>query len=182
MTNKSVSLTNRKLASEDFNRTVILRMLMKILAELENYDRELDLILLCNRLKSILNIIEHSASKSNSYHETNNEDHVKFELFKNLLEREFHSKHKVSCYSRKIGMSPAKLSSICLSYTGLNAKEMINARIISESKKMLLSSTLSIKEISGILGFSDQYQFSKYFKKYMATAPLFYRKSFFYKT
>ena len=177
MTTNSLPVTNQKFTSEDFDRRIILTMLMNILAELKNYDRVVDMVLLGENLKSILNIIEHSASRNNSNFKSDNENLNKFIVFKGILENEFHFKHKVSYYSHKLGLQPAQLSSICLNYIGQSAREMINNRIICESKKLLLSSSLSIKEISGILGFSDQYQFSKYFKKYMTTAPLFYRNS-----
>lgn len=45
------------------------------------------------------------------------------------------------------------------------------------SKKLLLSGEKSIKEISDICGFSDEYHFSNSFKKFYGVAPTIYKKN-----
>ncbi|MBS1456348.1 MAG: helix-turn-helix transcriptional regulator [Clostridia bacterium] len=45
------------------------------------------------------------------------------------------------------------------------------------SKELILSGEKSIKEISDICGFSDEYHFSNSFKKFYGVAPTIYKKN-----
>lgn len=51
-------------------------------------------------------------------------------------------------------------------------------RKIENAQRLLLYSTLSIKEIADRLGFSDQYYFSNYFKRKKGLSPRLYRAKF----
>lgn len=115
-----------------------------------------------------------------SHHASLNEKSSKgrggfFRKFLTMVEQDFSKTHKVSDYCQKLGITPRNLSVICLQYTGKSAKELIDERVISESKRLLKFTNHSIKEIAVNLGFSDQYQFSKYFKKHVSISPGHYR-------
>lgn len=99
-----------------------------------------------------------------------------FQKFISLLDSELHQMHKVSDYSKKIGITSRKLSSVCQSCKGQSPKKIINEYLIAESKRLLVNTSFSIKQVAMQLGFADQYQFSKYFKKHEKMAPAIYRK------
>lgn len=75
------------------------------------------------------------------------------------------------CNCSKSTLSSAFRKEVCQSVS----KYMMEI-ILSESQTMLLYSEYSIKEISEKLGFSDQFYFSKIFKKEYGISPLQFRK------
>ncbi|MGZ3882832.1 MAG: helix-turn-helix domain-containing protein [Bacteroidia bacterium] len=108
--------------------------------------------------------------------ETNaTEEYKFFEKYIIMLEREVFRVRKIEYYSNRIGITTRKLSAICRQYGSKSAKELIDERLISEAKRRLRQSSCSIKEIALQIGFSDQYQFSKYFKKHVKVSPVNYR-------
>lgn len=120
-------------------------------------------------------------SETKDVHPETDEAHDKensgyFKKFISLLQNDLSSTRKVSDYSSKIGITARKLTSICQTYTGKSPKEIISESLIAESKRLLTQTSYPIKQIAVQLGFSDQYQFSKYFKKQEKVPPAFYRK------
>jgi AraC-like DNA-binding protein len=101
-----------------------------------------------------------------------------FEQTIDLVENEYGTSHEVAYYAGKMSISTRKLTQICQLFSGKGAKELIDQRIISESKRFLQFSSLSVKEITAALNYSDQYQFSKFFKKHTGISPVAYRKQF----
>ena len=57
-------------------------------------------------------------------------------------------------------------------------KTYINDSLILEIKRLLMNTSLSIKEISYKTGFEDPTNFVKYFKKYTELTPIDFRKRF----
>jgi AraC family transcriptional activator of pobA len=98
--------------------------------------------------------------------------------FINLMEAHFLNQHSVSFYATRLNMHPNYLNSLVKKYTGLTAKDSIQNRIILETKYLLHSTNLSIKEISYKLGFEDPNYFTVFFKKAEKLSPLHYRSSF----
>ena len=59
--------------------------------------------------------------------------------------------------------------------TGRSTKQLILDRVLLEAARLLRFSDLSVKEIADRLGFSDQFAFSKAFKRQRGEAPLDFR-------
>ena len=74
------------------------------------------------------------------------------------------------------GYSPAYFSRIFREDTGMTFKEYLSELRIEKSKSLLLTSDLSITEISSMLGFNDQSYFCKLFKRATGVTPDKYRK------
>jgi len=131
-------------------------------------------------ISSYLNILliktENNYPASISEEPYDRENFQYFQKFINLLEQDLPHTHKVMDYSKKIGITTRKLTVVCKSSKGKSPKEIINEYLMMESKRLLTSTTYPIKQIALQLGFSDQYQFSKYFKKHEEVAPARYRK------
>lgn len=96
------------------------------------------------------------------------------ELYRHL-ERFYKTQKKLTFYSELIGISLRQLNAICLNYLHKSLYELIQERRFSESLKLLKFTTLSIKEISYYLGFSDPPYFIRYFKKQTGLPPRKYR-------
>lgn len=78
-----------------------------------------------------------------------------------------------------ISLSIKQLSRIVRNYTGFSLARYILKEKIDYSKRLLVDTKYPIKEISGILGYSDEYNFSRAFKSMEGMSPLQYRKSVF---
>lgn len=72
-------------------------------------------------------------------------------------------------------ISVPTLRRIVHDYTGYPLGEFVHRLKIAEAKKLLLNTDKTVMEISGLLGYSDMFYFSRLFKKYTDAAPTTYR-------
>lgn len=86
------------------------------------------------------------------------------ESFKIMVNNSFNKYHKVKDYAQELNITPNYLSEVIKSSTGQSPKEYIQARVLTEAKRMILFTDRSIKEIGYDLGFEDPSQFSRFFK------------------
>jgi len=98
--------------------------------------------------------------------------------FINLLEPNFLNERSVNFYATQLNIHPNYLNSVVKKHTGFTAKESIQNRILLESKYLLHSTKLTIKEIASTLGFNDPNYFTVFFKRFEKLSPVNYRSSF----
>lgn len=98
--------------------------------------------------------------------------------FLDLLEANFSKERSVKFYAAKLAMHPNSLNALIKKHTGTTAKESIQNRVLIETKYLLHSTNLSIKEISNKVGFNDPNYFTSFFTKFENTSPGNYRTSF----
>ena len=98
--------------------------------------------------------------------------------FIDLIDVNLVNQRSVSFYAKKLNVHPNYLNSLIKKNTGLTAKESIQNMLLLETKYLLHSTNLSIKEISNRMGFSDPNYFTVFFKKFEKTSPANYRSSF----
>jgi AraC family transcriptional activator of pobA len=96
--------------------------------------------------------------------------------FLGLLERDFSTSHEAGHYAAELGVTTGTLSRTLTRLTGRSTKQLITDRVILEAVRLLRFSDLSVKEIAARLGFSDQFAFSKAFKRQRGEAPLDFRE------
>jgi|GEM_PF-1357563 AraC-like DNA-binding protein len=108
----------------------------------------------------------------------NESDYLIFQQFIELLEKEYTEHRDVLFYTENLNITNRKLADICLKYNSRNPKNLIENRILIAAKRYLQFDSLVIKEIAEALNFSDQFQFSKFFKKLTGISPLEYRNQF----
>jgi YesN/AraC family two-component response regulator len=82
----------------------------------------------------------------------------------------------LSTLSKHFYVSKCYLSRIFKEVTGLTVHEYINMNRIKRAQELLTSSSLSISEITELIGFESVTYFERVFKKYAETSPLKYRK------
>ena len=97
--------------------------------------------------------------------------------FIELLDENYLKKRFVSFYAKELSIHPNYLNALIKKHTGLTAKETIQNRLMLETKYLLHSTNLSIKEISNQLGFSDPNYFTSFFKQFENISPANYRSS-----
>lgn len=99
-------------------------------------------------------------------------------LFLNDLANHHLNNRSVEFYAERQSVTTRHLSSVLKSVTGKSASQIIASIVINEAKVYLNSSKMPISEISTVLGFSDQYSFSHFFKKHLGLSPSQYRQQF----
>jgi AraC family transcriptional regulator, transcriptional activator of pobA len=105
--------------------------------------------------------------------------------FKQLLEKHYRDLNsgkaeiafRVQDYASAQNLNPNYLSNVIKTKTGKPIAVWIADKTIAEAKSLLQNSTLSIKEITYKLGFSETAHFSNFFKKHTNTSPVQYRKT-----
>lgn len=90
----------------------------------------------------------------------------------------YHTERMVEFYAERQSITTRHLSSVVKSITGKSASEIIALIVMNEAKVLLNSSEKPVSEVSAMLGFSDQYSFSHFFKKHLEVSPSQYRNQF----
>ncbi len=109
---------------------------------------------------------------------TNNTSYKLFQQFMEDLELFYGTDHEVGFYAKRLNITHSKLADICRKCNSRNPKELIDQRILIAAKRLLQFDPGSVKEIASALGFSDQFQFSKFFKKLAGVSPTEYRNQY----
>ncbi|KIO76447.1 AraC family transcriptional regulator [Pedobacter lusitanus] len=97
------------------------------------------------------------------------------EQFRQLLEENYLVLHKPADYARLLAMTPNNLTKRCTRYFRKSPSQLIQERLILEAKKQLHLTRMSIKEIAYSLKFTDEFYFSRVFKKVTKVSPQTFR-------
>lgn len=97
--------------------------------------------------------------------------------FLQLLHRHIKEQRRVNFYAEMLCITPKYLSTCVKEVTGRTCGEIITEMVVMEAKVLLGDPALTIGQIADELNFSDQFLFSKYFKKNTGLSPLRYRKT-----
>ena len=117
----------------------------------------------------------HLKHEVNEVKSTNSRQEEIFTKFTELLERHHKKEREIAFYADKMCITSKHLSQVIKDYTGKTALGLIEEYVISEAKSMLLSTTMSIQQISDELNFPSQSVFGKYFKRVAGISPSEYR-------
>jgi AraC family transcriptional regulator, transcriptional activator of pobA len=96
--------------------------------------------------------------------------------FVKLLSESFREERSVIFYAEQLHVTPRYLSQTVKEVTGKSAGELIDEMVILEAKALLNDVSLTIAQVADSLYFSDQFFFSKYFKRLTGLSPSDYRK------
>lgn len=104
--------------------------------------------------------------------------HPLFTKFRQLVNSNYMKERQLDFYASHLYLTPKSLSAAIKKYTGRSARQWIDDAIILEAKVLLQNKTLTVSQIGGMLNFSDQSVFGKYFRANTKMSPLEYRKKF----
>ncbi|MVM33917.1 helix-turn-helix domain-containing protein [Spirosoma sp. HMF4905] len=99
-----------------------------------------------------------------------------FRDFSRLVDIHYRDKHNVADYAQLLAVAPKTLSN---KFNRLNLtppNEIIKDRILLEAKRLLMYSSLSIKEIAYQLGYEDPAYFNRLFTGKTGETPAIYKK------
>ncbi len=95
--------------------------------------------------------------------------------YRALIERHYRNGWKITRFAAEIGVSMAQLRSACAAVAGITPLRMLQAHILSEAKRSLIFSDLTIEQLAYWLGFSDPAYFARFFRKEAGTPPATFR-------
>jgi len=96
--------------------------------------------------------------------------------FKNLVNENYNLWHQTSDYADALNVTPDYLNRVVKSLTGKTSKQFIQARVVTEARRLLYFSGQTSKEIAFHLGFSEPANFSAFFKKHTGKSPSVFAK------
>jgi AraC-like DNA-binding protein len=99
-----------------------------------------------------------------------------FTTFKDMLESEYVKTRSSRSYAARLLVSYKFLNDIVKELTGKTVKVFIDDFVTTEIKRYLLSTSLSVKEISYQTGFEEPANMIKFFKKNTHITPLKFRQ------
>ncbi|MCC3215621.1 AraC family transcriptional regulator [Chryseobacterium sp. X308] len=98
--------------------------------------------------------------------------------FSKLVEQHFKTLHTVADYADLLCITPKNLSKKISLVSKDTPNEIIKNRIILESKRLLVHTTMSVKEIAYTLNYEDDAYFVRFFTKHTGISPTSFRKQF----
>lgn len=98
-------------------------------------------------------------------------------MFCRAVEKEFRANRNADHYVNMLHINEKSLSRQLREVSGMTPKAYIDSRIVLEAKRMLACSKMTVKEISGKLGFGEQSNFNKYFRKFTGMTPAMFRSA-----
>ena len=96
--------------------------------------------------------------------------------FQELVINNYSESHKVEFYAEKLKLSAKYLSAVIKKELNVTPHQWITRYVILQAKTMLnRRSDLNIKQISKRMGFNEQAEFCRFFRKYAGVSPTKYR-------
>ncbi len=97
--------------------------------------------------------------------------------FITLVNTDFGRHHSIRYYADKLCITSNYLNEVVKDTMGVSAKQCLQNKIISETKKVLAYTNSSVSEIADSMGFEDLSYFIRFFRKQTGYTPLGYRKT-----
>jgi len=94
-----------------------------------------------------------------------------FIQFQQLVEQHAFSHTQVQTYAKMLGLSTKTLNNITQAIVHKSAKAFIDDICITQIKRLLINTALSVKEIAYTSGFEESTNFYKYFKRKTGLTP-----------
>lgn len=95
--------------------------------------------------------------------------------FLQLIEENYHKNLSVNQYADRLSITPNHLTQVVKGIMGKTSVQLLKEKTITEIKRMLQHSDLTITQIADLMHFPDQSYFSKYFRKETGLSPGEYR-------
>lgn len=95
--------------------------------------------------------------------------------FLSLVDQCCYEHHDIKWYADELHLTPTYVANVVKQVTGSTAGDCINEILIRKAKSLLLTSTLSVQEISDHLGFQNQSHFGTFFRRSVGVSPRAFR-------
>jgi AraC-like DNA-binding protein len=92
-----------------------------------------------------------------------------------LIHQDSQLNSKVSFYAERLCISKRTLDNALQTVFGCTTKQFLIAKALEKAKKLLRGTEIAVKNISNELGFSEESNFSNFFKKHTGQSPTQFR-------
>ncbi|MFF4503133.1 AraC family transcriptional regulator [Streptomyces sp. NPDC001401] len=99
-----------------------------------------------------------------------------FLRFRRELDRQYRDTRLVEDYATALNCSTRALTRACRTVAGTSAKDVIDARVALEARRLLVHTDLPITAIARQLGFSEVTNFGKFFARRVSMTPGAFRR------
>ena len=99
-----------------------------------------------------------------------------YERFIKTVEEHYRQEHSVKYYADLLCLTPKYLSSVIYEISGKHASDWIHEYIMLETKALLKSTDMSLKNISDTLCFCTPSHFGRFFRRYAGYTPSEYKR------
>jgi len=99
-----------------------------------------------------------------------------FRRFTQLVEQHYREHPKIEDLAHKLGISVSHLNGTCRELGGQPALQIMNDRQLLEAKRLLTYTSMTINEMSEVLGFSDPTNFPRLFRRRVGFSPKAFRE------
>lgn len=94
-----------------------------------------------------------------------------------LINQYFLQEHNTGFYVRELGINVTTINMVCKKLTQRSVHELIEEKLLTEAKMLLLTTGNNMKEIAFKLGFNDPAYFGRFFKRHTNVTPSSYRRN-----
>ena len=143
-------------------RTLLAKLLCESVQKVENYDEEIESILIDLLFHLINNF--HYLIYDQEELKDNKEQLERYHRISKYIFNNYNNNITLQAIAKKEFLSPHYLSHEIKNVTGYSFTDLINLTRVEESVKLLLDTDMSIYEISEEVGFSHTRYFNKHFK------------------
>ena len=98
--------------------------------------------------------------------------------FSKLVEQNYKTHHTVADYAALLFVTPKNLSKKIGLISKSSPNDIIKNRILLESKRLLVHTKMTVKEIAHSLNYDDDAYFVRFFTKQTGLSPMAFRKQF----
>ncbi len=113
-----------------------------------------------------------------AYNSKKDFEKIVFQKIMNKLSENVYANYSVMQLCKELSYSRTYLSTLFKKYSGSSIMYHYNRLKIQEAKRLIKERSHSLSEIASMLGFNNQYYFSRTFKKYEGVAPSEYKTKF----
>lgn len=169
-------LTSPKIELDEKEFDDVLKLIKSIEGEYNEYDDEFSRGIIRSALHML--VIKLFRIKSmNSGKLLKRKYFDEFLQFQQLVEDNFSTTRKALDYANMMNCTTKTLNNICRTILNKSSKTVINDIVITQIKRLLINTPLSITEIAYESGFDEPTNMYRYFKKYTKHSPEAFRKA-----
>ena len=149
--------------------------LLHILSE-ASIRKEISLILIENNILDILVFVFRLSGIRENNQVIKQDENVTISLAKQYIDDNIEMAPNVTDVSKYCYLSAKQLTRIFQRFEGISPGEYVINKRIKKIEKLLADQNLSLKQISSMMNFANEYYFNTFFKKYSGMPPGEYRK------
>ncbi len=147
-----------------------LKNIIDIMLKEHSYLKENSKEIICLSLKVLILMYRRNAYRKENLFVADRKKQILSD-FRKLVNNKFSELKTPKEFAQMLNITPNYLNSLCKDIYNKTVTEVIQERIILESKRLLAHTGLTVSEISYKLGFKDNSYFGRYFKKVVGIPP-----------